>query len=162
MAPKARGAAGVRAAGWQRGVKYGQRSHRGGPARARAAARRLRRRVLIRTDSGGGTQDFLAWVASAGPAAAYSVGITITEDMQQAILTLPDRVWEPAMTPEPGAAGCVGRGDDRHAGPGGVAGRDAGDRPQGTPASWRATAVHRPRRPPVHRLRHRHQGRPAR
>jgi Transposase DDE domain group 1 len=58
--------------------------------------RRLRRRVLIRTDSGGGTHDFLAWLSSPGRRLHYSVGMTITEDMQQAILALPDRVWEPA------------------------------------------------------------------
>ena len=58
--------------------------------------RRLRRRVLIRADSGGGTQDFLAWITKPGRRLAYSVGFTITEDVQQAILTLPDRVWEPA------------------------------------------------------------------
>jgi Transposase DDE domain group 1 len=57
---------------------------------------RLRRRVLIRTDSGGGTHDFLAWLTSPGRRLHYSVGMTITEDMHQAILTLPDRVWEPA------------------------------------------------------------------
>src|SRR5215468_8770835 len=58
--------------------------------------RRLRRRVLVRTDSGGGTHDFLAWLASPGRRLHYSVGMTITEDVQQAILALPDRVWEPA------------------------------------------------------------------
>ena len=56
--------------------------------------RRLRRRVLIRTDSGGGTHDFLAWLA--GRRLHYSVGMTITDDIQDAILTVPDRVWEPA------------------------------------------------------------------
>jgi len=58
--------------------------------------RRLRARVLIRTDSGGGTHDFLAWLTSPGRRLRYSVGMTITEDVQQAILALPDRVWEPA------------------------------------------------------------------
>ena len=58
--------------------------------------RRQRRRVLIRTDSGGGTHDFLAWLASPGRRLHYSVGMTITENMHQAILALPDRVWEPA------------------------------------------------------------------
>jgi DDE family transposase len=58
--------------------------------------RRLRRRVLIRTDSGGGTHEFLAWVTSPSRRLHYSVGMTITEDMQDAILTLPDRIWEPA------------------------------------------------------------------
>src|SRR5215467_6964564 len=56
----------------------------------------LRRRVLIRTDCGGGTHDFLAWLASPGRRLAYSVGMTITDDIAEAILTLPDRVWEPA------------------------------------------------------------------
>jgi hypothetical protein len=58
--------------------------------------RRLRRRVLIRTDSGGGTHEFLNWLASPGHRLHYSIGMTITDDMQDAILTLPDRVWEPA------------------------------------------------------------------
>jgi hypothetical protein len=58
--------------------------------------RRLRRRVLIRTDSGGGTHDFLAWLTSPGRRLHYSVGMTITADIADAILRLPDRVWEPA------------------------------------------------------------------
>jgi len=58
--------------------------------------RRARRRVLIRTDSGGGTHEFLAWLASPGRRLHYSVGMTLTEEMQEAILALPDRVWEPA------------------------------------------------------------------
>jgi hypothetical protein len=56
--------------------------------------RRTRRRVLIRTDSGGGTHDFAAWLA--GRRLHYSIGMTITDDMQDAILMLPERVWEPA------------------------------------------------------------------
>jgi Transposase DDE domain group 1 len=58
--------------------------------------RRLRRRVLIRTDSGGGTHEFLSWLASPGRRLRYSIGLTITDDMQDAILALPDRIWEPA------------------------------------------------------------------
>jgi hypothetical protein len=58
--------------------------------------RRSRRRVLVRTDSGGGTHDFLTWLASPSRRLRYSVGMTITEDMQEAILTVPGRVWEPA------------------------------------------------------------------
>jgi hypothetical protein len=50
--------------------------------------------VLIRTDSGGGTHDFLAWRGERG--LHYPVGMTITNDIQHAILALPDRVWEPA------------------------------------------------------------------
>jgi hypothetical protein len=56
--------------------------------------RHQRRRALIRTDSGGGTHDFLAWLA--GRRLHYSIGMTITDDIAEAILTLPDRVWEPA------------------------------------------------------------------
>jgi Transposase DDE domain group 1 len=67
----------------------------------------VRRRVLIRTDSGGGTHDFLAWLASPGRRLHYSVGMTITEEIQQAILQIPHRVWEPAYDaggqPRPGA-----------------------------------------------------------
>ena len=58
--------------------------------------RRARRRVLIRTDSGGGTHGFLAWLTRPSRRLHYSVGMTITEDMHQAILTLPGRVWEAA------------------------------------------------------------------
>lgn len=58
--------------------------------------RRLGRRVLIRTDSGGGTHEFLAWLASPGRRLHYSVGMTITDDIAGAILTLPEGVWEPA------------------------------------------------------------------
>jgi hypothetical protein len=60
--------------------------------------RRLRRRVLIRTDSGGGTHEFLAWLA--GRRLHYSAGMTITEDIAEAILALPDRIWEPAYDAE--------------------------------------------------------------
>ena len=45
--------------------------------------------MLIRTDSGGGTHEFLAWLASPGRRLHYSVGMTITDEMQQAILSLP-------------------------------------------------------------------------
>ena len=58
--------------------------------------RRSRQRVLVRTDSGGGTHDFVKWLASPGRRLHYSVGMTITEDMQEAILALPEQIWEPA------------------------------------------------------------------
>jgi hypothetical protein len=58
--------------------------------------RRARRRALIRTDSGGGTHDFLNWLASPGRRLHYSIGMTITDEIAEAILTLPGRVWEPA------------------------------------------------------------------
>ncbi len=58
--------------------------------------RHLRRRVLIRTDSGGGTHEFLNWLTRPGRRLAYSVGFTITEDVQQAILKIPARAWTAA------------------------------------------------------------------
>jgi Transposase DDE domain group 1 len=58
--------------------------------------RRPRRRVLIRADSGGGTHEFLAWLTRPGRRLAYSVGFTITEDAQDAILNIPARAWTPA------------------------------------------------------------------
>jgi hypothetical protein len=62
--------------------------------------RHLRRRVLIRADSGGGTHEFLAWLTRPGRRLAYSVGFTISEDIGQAILQLPARAWTPAYDSE--------------------------------------------------------------
>ena len=44
---------------------------------------KLRRRVLIRTDSGGGTHEFLTWLASPSRRLHYSIGLAITEEMQE-------------------------------------------------------------------------------
>ena len=57
-----------------------------------------RRRVLFRADSGGGTQGFLAWPSTRR--LRYSVGMTITPDVEDAILTIPQRAWEPAYDSE--------------------------------------------------------------
>jgi hypothetical protein len=62
--------------------------------------RHLRRRVLIRTDSGGGTHEFLDWLTRPGRRLAYSAGFTITEDIQDAILKIPARAWTPAYDAE--------------------------------------------------------------
>jgi hypothetical protein len=56
----------------------------------------LRRRVLVRADSGGGTHDFLQWLTKPGRRLQYSVGFTITDDIQEAIAKVPDRAWTPA------------------------------------------------------------------
>jgi hypothetical protein len=53
-----------------------------------------RRRSLIRADSGGGTHEFLAWLART--AVAYSVGFPMTQDIQDAILAIPAWAWTPA------------------------------------------------------------------
>jgi hypothetical protein len=55
-----------------------------------------RRRVLIRADSGGGTHEFLAWLTAPSRRLAYSVGFTITDEMQHAITKIPARAWSPA------------------------------------------------------------------
>jgi hypothetical protein len=62
--------------------------------------RHLRRRVLIRTGSGGGTHEFLNWLTKPGRRLAYSVGFTITEDVQEAILKIPACAWAPAYDAE--------------------------------------------------------------
>jgi hypothetical protein len=55
-----------------------------------------RRNVLIRTDSGGGTHAFLAWLTRPGRWLKYSIGFTITDDIATAILKLPATAWTPA------------------------------------------------------------------
>ena len=58
--------------------------------------RHLRRRVLVRADSGGGTHEFLEWLTARSRRLHYSVGMTITEDMQAAIGKVPATAWTPA------------------------------------------------------------------
>jgi len=58
--------------------------------------RHLRRRVLVRTDSAGGTHGFLEWLTAPSRRLHYSAGMTITEDMQAAILKVPAASWTPA------------------------------------------------------------------
>ena len=60
--------------------------------------RRLRRRALIRTDSGGGTHGFLTWLTAPSRRLRYSTGMTITEDMQAAIGKVPAAAWTPLTT----------------------------------------------------------------
>ena len=115
------------------------------------------RQTLIRTDSGGGTHDFLAWLARRGRWLSYSVGLTITDDIHQPSWRCPRQAWTPAYD----ADGEIrrrrlGRRAHRHARPDRLAEGDAADRPQGTPAPRRPVALHRPRRAPLHLLRHQH------
>jgi Transposase DDE domain group 1 len=56
----------------------------------------MRRRVLVRADSGGGTHEFLTWLTRPGRRLQYSVGFTITDDVQQAVAAVPARAWTPA------------------------------------------------------------------
>jgi hypothetical protein len=53
---------------------------------------RLRRKVLVRADSGGGTHEFLKWLTAKSRRLHYSVGMTITE----AIGKVPADAWTPA------------------------------------------------------------------
>ncbi|MEU3195132.1 IS1380 family transposase, partial [Streptomyces sp. NPDC006992] len=57
------------------------------------------RRTLIRTDSGGGTHEFVAWLAQRGRWLSYSVGMTITDAIHQAVLKVPTTAWTPAVEP---------------------------------------------------------------
>jgi hypothetical protein len=58
--------------------------------------RYLRRRVLIRADSGGGTHEFLDWLTARSRRLQYSVGMTISADIQAAIGKVPAAAWTPA------------------------------------------------------------------
>jgi hypothetical protein len=58
--------------------------------------RHLRRKVLIRADSGGGTHEFLKWLTANSRRLHYSVGMTITQDVQDAIGKVPAEAWTPA------------------------------------------------------------------
>lgn len=66
---------------------------------------RLHKQVLIRTDSGGGTHEFLDWVTARR--VKYSIGFNLTDDICAAILALPEHVWQCAYDadrrPRPGA-----------------------------------------------------------
>ncbi|MFG3002308.1 IS1380 family transposase, partial [Streptomyces sp. NPDC048340] len=55
------------------------------------------RQTLIRTDSAGGTHEFVAWLAQRGRWLSYSVGMTITDAVHQAVLKVPDPAWTPAV-----------------------------------------------------------------
>ncbi|MEU4351805.1 IS1380 family transposase [Streptomyces sp. NPDC023838] len=55
------------------------------------------RRTLIRTDSAGGTHDFVAWLAQRGRWLSYSVGMVITDAIHQHVLRIPASAWTPAV-----------------------------------------------------------------
>ncbi|MFE2379819.1 IS1380 family transposase, partial [Streptomyces sp. NPDC059398] len=57
------------------------------------------RQTLIRTDSGGGTHDFLAWLAQRGRRLSYSAGTAITDAIHQAALKIPPDAWTAAVEP---------------------------------------------------------------
>jgi hypothetical protein len=55
------------------------------------------RQTLIRTDSAGGTHDFVAWLAQRGRWLSYSVGMVITDAIHQHVLKVPTSAWTPAV-----------------------------------------------------------------
>jgi hypothetical protein len=55
------------------------------------------RRTLIRTDSAGGTHDFVAWLAQRGRWLSYSVGMVFTDTIHQHVLKVPASAWTPAV-----------------------------------------------------------------
>ena len=55
------------------------------------------RRTLIRTDSAGGTHEFVAWLAQRGRWLSYSVGMVITEQIHSHVLKIPASAWTPAI-----------------------------------------------------------------
>ncbi|MBA5223460.1 transposase, partial [Streptomyces griseoaurantiacus] len=57
------------------------------------------RQTLIRTDSGGGTHEFVAWLAKPGRWLSYSVGMTITDAIHAAVLRIPATAWTVAVEP---------------------------------------------------------------
>jgi Transposase DDE domain group 1 len=80
----------------ERRIQHRQRAIRGHEASLAQIPSRLRRRVLIRADSGGGTHGFLKWLAGPARRLAYSVAFTITDDVQDAIMAIPATAWTPA------------------------------------------------------------------
>ncbi len=50
--------------------------------------------MLIRTDGGGGTHDFLKWLSRQG--LSYSIGFTLSQDMVDKNNLLPKAAWTPA------------------------------------------------------------------
>ena len=55
-----------------------------------------RKNVLIRTDSGGGTHEFLTWLTRPSRRLQYSAGLVITEAIEDAIGKIPAAAWTPA------------------------------------------------------------------
>ena len=57
------------------------------------------RQTLIRTDSAGGTHEFVAWLAKRGRWLSYSVGMTLTDAIHAAVLRIPATAWTVAVEP---------------------------------------------------------------
>ncbi|MFI5801205.1 IS1380 family transposase [Streptomyces sp. NPDC051677] len=55
------------------------------------------RQTLIRTDSAGGTHDFVSWLAKRGRWLSYSVGMVITDTIHRHLLQIPASAWTTAV-----------------------------------------------------------------
>ena len=119
------------------------------------AGHRPGRKILVRVDGAGATHELLDWLHT--QRLSYSVGFGLTQPLVDQLAALPAGDWQTAYNadgePRPGAwvIEATGLMSLR-----GLAGGDAGDRPQGATAPRRAAAADRPRRAPLHRLRHQH------
>ncbi|MFI5469336.1 transposase [Streptomyces cacaoi] len=56
--------------------------------------------TLIRCDSGGGTYEFVAWLAQRGRRLPYSVGMTITDAIHHTVLKIPATAWTAVAEPD--------------------------------------------------------------
>ena len=59
---------------------------------------RAGRKVLVRTDSGGGTHEFVQYCHARRM--QYSLGFTLTDTLVEAVNLVPKRVWTPAYDPD--------------------------------------------------------------
>ena len=58
-------------------------------------ASRPGRKVLIRADGGGGTREFVGWLAARG--VSYSIGFTLPSGMPQVYRLVPEQAWQAAI-----------------------------------------------------------------
>jgi len=65
-------------------------------SRSRSSPGICTRRVLVRADSGGGTHEFLTWLTARSRRLHYSIGMTITEAVAEAIGKIPADAWTAA------------------------------------------------------------------
>ncbi|MFE7115376.1 IS1380 family transposase [Streptomyces sp. NPDC057654] len=85
----------------KRGQQHRRRPHHHSQLALAQLPKKYRRgrQTLIRTDSGGGTHEFLAWLAQRGRWLSYSVGMTITDAIHEAVLKAPPAAWTAAVEP---------------------------------------------------------------
>jgi hypothetical protein len=114
------------------------------------------RKTLIRTDTAGGTHEFVNWLSTRGRWLAYSVGMTFTNAVQAAVLQIPASAWTPAIEPDgrirDGAWVAELGGRLLHGRPDGIRLIVRKERPH----PGRPTALHRRRRHAPDLLRHQH------